>query len=84
LPELQNELGFAEKELKLATEKKLAFESGIEQIKLQINDKKNVLGGKKASLDFLNSLVDTGEAAKFLSDSKIGRLNQIKSFWEKS
>ncbi|MDT3739569.1 MAG: chromosome segregation protein SMC [Candidatus Kapabacteria bacterium] len=70
LPELQNELGFAEKELKLATEKKLAFESGIEQIKLQINDKKNVLGGKKASLDFLNSLVDTGEAAKFLSDSK--------------
>lgn len=70
LPELQNELSFAEKELKLATEKKLSFESGIEQIKLQINDKKNVLGGKKASLDFLNSLVDTGEAAKFLSDSK--------------
>jgi chromosome segregation protein len=68
-PELFNELKIAEETLNIAIEQKKSLESEIETIKLKINDKKNEKGGKKASLDFLNSLVDNGETAKFLSNT---------------
>ncbi|MBX3043727.1 MAG: chromosome segregation protein SMC [Candidatus Kapabacteria bacterium] len=70
LPELKDYLQHLENELKLAFEKKISLESEIEKIKQKINDNKNALGGKKASLDFLNSLVDSSAATKFLSDSQ--------------
>lgn len=69
LPELQEDLTISENELKAAFEQKISLEGEIDRIKQKINDKKNTLGGRKASLDFLNSLVDNSTAAKFLSDS---------------
>lgn len=69
LPSLREELLSAENDLRLSTEKKASLENDIERVKQQINDKKNALGGKKASLDFLNSLVDNSVTAKFLSDT---------------
>jgi chromosome segregation protein len=70
LPELKSELDESESNLKLANEQRITLESEIDKVKQIISEKRNIVGGKKASLDFLNSLVDNSEAAKFLSNSQ--------------
>ncbi len=68
LPELEIDLDEKENELKSQNENIKILESEIDKIKLAISEQKNILGGKKASLDFLNSLTDNSEASKFLSN----------------
>ncbi len=67
--DLETDFDNAEKDLQLATEEKNSLQAEIDSIKSKINDKKNVLGGRKASLDFLNSLVDNSESSKFLMNN---------------
>ncbi len=66
-PLLREELSEAEKKLNTELEKKASLENEIEKLKLKISELKNLSGSKKASLDFLNSLVDNSESVKFLS-----------------
>lgn len=60
----------AEQELNNASEQKTIIENNINDIKLNINQLKQNKNSKKATLDFLNSLVDNTEVSKFLNNDK--------------
>lgn len=70
LEENNNNLSEAEQELQSAMEQKTLIENNINEVKLSINQSRQNLNSKKATLDFLNSLVDNTEVSKFLNSDK--------------
>ena len=73
------DLEYAENELKLAQERKIVLQNEIDILKNQINEKRNNLSGRKASLDFLNSLIDNTESSKFLMNDNNWKLTNEKN-----
>jgi chromosome segregation protein len=69
LPTLEEEVNDLKNTLSESLEKKASIQSAIENQKNKLNELKNNYSGKKASLDFLNSLVHTDETSKFLLNS---------------
>lgn len=69
----------AENELKTAIEQQNAYKNQIEILRNSISDRKNNLSAKKASLDYLNSLVDVDESAKFLLNNNNWQIDTEKT-----
>lgn len=59
-----------ESALQLAQERQTILQNKIEAIQDKTTEKKSSLSRKTASLDFLKSLIDSGESAKFLINSE--------------
>jgi chromosome segregation protein len=68
-----------EKTYNLQLENKKVIDNKIESLKINLNEKRNNLSSKKASLDFLNSLVDNTESSKFLSNPNNWQTNSEKT-----
>lgn len=67
--ELALELDEAEHLLNSEKERLMSLEASREKLKLKLAEKRNILGNKNSSLDFLKSLIDTNETAKHLIKS---------------
>ncbi len=77
--ELDENLKEAEQRLETERARQASLQSEMDEIRLVINDKRNLLSNKNAQLEFLNSLIDTNETAKFLLKS-----NEWNSISEKN
>ncbi len=66
---LAEELAEAENLLSVERERQSALQTNIDSLKLKINEKKHQLGSKNSALDFLKSMIDTNETAKYLFKS---------------
>ncbi len=74
----------ARSKLRAAQEHKRILQNNLNELTTELNDKRNALGSKKASLDFLSSLVDTTDVPKFLLSSKAWRPKSDKALLAES
>ncbi|MGE5480098.1 MAG: chromosome segregation protein SMC [Chloroflexota bacterium] len=65
-PALADALARAEEELAAATARRSELENRAEAVKIAIFEQKNQLSSRRASLDFLTSLVETSDLTRFL------------------
>ena len=66
LAELETDLSTAETELATEEERKTSLQTALDNLRDELSDKKNIISSKKASVEFLEGLVDTNESSKFL------------------
>ncbi len=68
--ELRELLSESEVTLQAETERRASLQVEIDDLRNKINDIKNQISSKKASLEFLSGLMDTTDISKFLISSK--------------
>jgi len=67
--DLEEELSEAEQLLNSEKERRIVLQNNIDNLKIKVNENRNLLNNKKSSLDFLKNLVAPNETTKYLLKS---------------